>query len=300
MAGSPAANRGLHSLVLAAPFLILGFSAFLGSCASFEPPGQSSYWHPVANPYPATNAAQSSSPERPVAGAAQQAPLRATEDPAVVALRAKLVEGARSVIGSRDLSIRGRRFTMDCTGTVLAIYWYAGIDLSQDFSRLKGSGVSRIYQTLQRRNLLYTTAHPLSGDIIFWDNTYDEDGFEGQPNPLSHMGMVVSVDQGGTIAYVHYHIRRGITIDSMNLESPDVQSTDGERQPQGDQLPAPPGRSRPAARAPLACRAALPRHGPGLPPGIGPEADLEAGAATDAWPMGAHPQDRAAEQTQNH
>ncbi len=224
MAGSPAANRGLHSLVLAAPFLILGFSAFLGSCASFEPPGQSSYWHPVANPYPATNAAQSSSPERPVAGAAQQAPLRATEDPAVVALRAKLVEGARSVIGSRDLSIRGRRFTMDCTGTVLAIYWYAGIDLSQDFSRLKGSGVSRIYQTLQRRNLLYTTAHPLSGDIIFWDNTYDEDGFEGQPNPLSHMGMVVSVDQGGTIAYVHYHIRRGITIDSMNLESPDVQS----------------------------------------------------------------------------
>jgi len=223
MAGSPVANRGRHSPALAAPFLILGFSVFLGSCASFQPAGQSSYWRPVANPYPAAATAQPSSPEPSTAGA-QPAPRRATEDPGVVALRAKLVEGAQSIIGSRALSIRGRRFTLDCTGTVLAIYWYAGIDLSQDFGKLKGSGVSRIYQTLQRHDLLYTTTHPLSGDIIFWDNTYDEDGAEGEPNPLSHMGMVVSVDPGGTISYVHYHVRRGITIDHMNLESPNVQS----------------------------------------------------------------------------
>ena len=150
--------------------------------------------------------------------------MRATEDPAVIALRDKLVQGAHAVLGRNELLIRGRRFTMDCTGTVLAIYWYAGIDLSKDFPRLRGTGVSRIYQTLQRRDLLYTTAHPLSGDIIFWDNTYDENGYNGWDNPLSHMGMVVSVDPSGTIAYVHYHIRRGITIDYMNLESPNIQS----------------------------------------------------------------------------
>jgi hypothetical protein len=113
---------------------------------------------------------------------------------------------------------------MDCAGTVLAIYWYAGIDLTQDFPKLKGDGVSRVYQTLERRGLLYSTAHPLSGDIIFWDNTYDQEGSESRPNPLSHMGMVVSVNPAGTISYVHYHIRRGITIDSMNLESPNVES----------------------------------------------------------------------------
>jgi len=38
------------------------------------------------------------------------------------------------------------------------------------------------------------------------------------------MGMVVNVDPAGTISYVHYHIRRGITIDLMNLESPNVES----------------------------------------------------------------------------
>lgn len=154
---------------------------------------------------------------------ARPAPARATEDPGVVALREKLAEGAHYVLGKKQLSVRGRSFTMDCTGTVLAIYWYAGIDLARDFKQLRGNGVSRVYQTLKRRDLLYSTNRPLAGDIIFWDNTYDEGG-DGWDNPLSHMGMVVSVDDHGTISYVHYHIRRGITIDHMNLESPDVQS----------------------------------------------------------------------------
>ncbi len=222
-------GRQARTAAFAAAFIILGLSISLGSCASFSADGGE--WHPIANPYPSTGgqpAADSGSGAgdrtdavvRPVASA--PAPERATEDPAVVTLREKLVEGANAVLGRKELLIRGRRFTMDCTGTVLAIYWYAGIDLSQDFPTLRGSGVSRIYQTLQRRDLLYTTSRPLSGDIIFWDDTYDEEGSEGRPNPLSHMGMVVSVDGEGTISYIHYHIRRGITIDHMNLESPNV------------------------------------------------------------------------------
>ena len=150
-------------------------------------------------------------------------PLQATADPRVVALRAKLAEGAKSIIGAKQLVVRGKRFTMDCTGVVLAVYWYAGIDLAKDFSRFSGNGVERIYKTLERENLLYSTSEPLVGDIIFWDNTYDE-GEDGGDNPLSHMGMVVGVDDHGTISYVHYHIRRGITIDYMNLENPNVHS----------------------------------------------------------------------------
>ncbi len=191
---------------------IIGFSLLLGACATTQPNGWG--WPAVYRP---SQSLRTAHPARP-------APARATEDPAVVALRAKLVEGAKAVLGRRELYIRGRRFTMDCTGTILAIYWYAGIDLSRDFPKLNGSGVSRVYQSLQRRDLLYTTFHPLSGDIIFWDNTYDEGGYNGWDNPLSHMGMVVSVDSGHTISYVHYHIRRGITIDYMNLESPNVQT----------------------------------------------------------------------------
>jgi len=187
------------------PLAALAFAAFLASCAGIPPGGL------LGGNDPAPQV-----PERP-------APPKATEDSSVVALREKLAEGARFVLGKKSLYIRGRHFAMDCTGTVLAIYWYAGVDLSQDFNKVRGNGVTRVYQTLRRRDLLYSTSHPLSGDIIFWDNTYDEGG-DGAPNPLSHMGMVVSVDERGTISYVHYHIRRGITVDYMNLQNPNVQA----------------------------------------------------------------------------
>jgi hypothetical protein len=223
--------RQAWTAAFAAVFIILGLSMSLSSCASLGSDGGE--WRPIPNAYPSTDGRSAEDSHSGGGGptdavvqpvATSPAPDRATEDPTVVALRTKLVEGANTVLGRNELLIRGRRFTMDCTGTVLAIYWYAGIDLSQDFPKLRGSGVSRIYQTLQRRDLLYTTSRPLSGDIIFWDDTYDEDGSEGRPNPLSHVGMVVSVDAEGTISYIHYHIRRGITIDHMNLGSPNVQN----------------------------------------------------------------------------
>jgi hypothetical protein len=161
----------------------------------------------------------------PFRGPDQPPPVRATVDPAVVALRAKLGEGAKSILGAKQLVVRGRRFTMDCTGVVLAVYWYAGIDLARDFNRFSGGGVERIYKTLERENLLYSTATPLVGDIIFWDNTYDHDEDGRWDDPLSHAGMVTGVDPDGTIAYIHYHVTRGIRVDFMNLRSPAVQST---------------------------------------------------------------------------
>ena len=152
----------------------------------------------------------------------EPAPAKATIDPGTVALRSRLVQGAHSILGKKQLLVRGRRFNMDCTGVVLAIYWYAGIDLGRDFSKFKGNGVTRIYKTLERDNLLYSNDHPLPGDIIFWDNTYDENEDARWDDPLSHVGMVVEVDRDGTISYVHYHIRNGITIDYMNLRKPDT------------------------------------------------------------------------------
>lgn len=151
-------------------------------------------------------------------------PARATEDPAVVALRATLVEGAGSILGASSLVVRGRRFPMDCTGVVLAVYWYAGIDLARDFGRYAGNGVSRIFRTLEREGLLYDTAHPLAGDIVFWDNTYDANGNGTWDDPLSHVGMVTSASDDGTIEYIHHHVRKGIVIERMNLLHPGEES----------------------------------------------------------------------------
>ena len=177
-------------------WLLPGIVAFhvLVSCASFDAPAR----------------------QRPGARA------RLSSTAEVARVQEKLAEGGNYVLGRRELVIRGRRFNMDCTGTVLAIYYYAGIDLSREFDRYAGGGVMRLYQSLDAQGLVYETRTPATGDIIFWDNTYDRNG-DGQWNDsLTHVGMVMGAEEDGTIEYVHLNYRRGIIIEYMNLSSPDV------------------------------------------------------------------------------
>ena len=82
---------------------------------------------------------------------------------------------------------------MDCTGTVLAIYYYAGIDLARDFNKYSGNGVTRLYKSLQAQKLLYETRYPVTGDIIFWDNTYDRNEDGRWNDTLTHVGITAGV-----------------------------------------------------------------------------------------------------------
>ena len=136
--------------------------------------------------------------------------------------RSKLAEGGKYVLGKRRLVIRGRRFNMDCTGAVLAIYYYAGIDLTRDFDRYSGNGVMRLYSSLKAQELIYETQLPVTGDIIFWDNTYDRNRDGRWNDALTHVGMVMNASRDGTIEYVHLNYRKGIVIEYMNLRQPEV------------------------------------------------------------------------------
>ena len=184
--------------------------------------GQTAGTAPIATAFSPASVPEAAAGPSAYRSPPQTPPIRATSDPAVLALRSRLVEGARSVLGRSSLVVRGRTFGMDCTGLVLAVYWYAGVDLAKSFDRYDGNGVSRLYQELHAKNLLYSTESPLSGDLIFWDNTYDENSNGRWDDPLTHVGMVVSVDADGTITYLHYHDRKGISLDSMNLANPAV------------------------------------------------------------------------------
>ena len=143
----------------------------------------------------------------------------------------KLVEGAHEILGREKLFIRGRSFGMDCSGIVLSLYWYAGIDLTNAYIDYSGNGVTRIYRYLEDKDLLYRTLGPAPGDIIFWDNTYDKNE-DGKPNDLlTHVGMVVDVDNKGNIDYIHHNYRKGIVFARMNLNNPDTyaETVNGEQ-----------------------------------------------------------------------
>ena len=141
-------------------------------------------------------------------------------------LQEKLVEGARSFVGSSQASVNGVAFPADCSGTLLAIYAYAGIDLTDEFARKTGTGVVRLYRILEERGLLYNTKQPAVGDIIFWDNTYDRNGDGMLNDKLTHAGMVITSYGDGRVEYVHYHYSKGIVIENMDLNRPDLYTED--------------------------------------------------------------------------
>ena len=133
----------------------------------------------------------------------------------------KLIEGSHWALGRTTLNVNGRAFNLDCSGTVMAIYYYAGIDLSRDFNKYTGGGTSRIYQYLDDKKLIYNTKIPVPGDILFWDNTYDSNGDGIRNDYLTHMGIVVEVEKNGNVTYIHEHYKKGIILESMNLLFPD-------------------------------------------------------------------------------
>jgi hypothetical protein len=137
------------------------------------------------------------------------------------AVQKKLVEGAHWARGREKLVVHGTEFRMDCTGTIMAIYYYAGIDLRTCMHGYTGNGVARMYHYFKDHGLLYKTHLPKPGDIIFWDDSYDKNE-DGKANDgLTHMGMVVAVSGEGDITYVHHNYRKGIVFAQMNLLDPD-------------------------------------------------------------------------------
>lgn len=134
-----------------------------------------------------------------------------------------LLEGAESMLGQDRLVVKGKEFRIDCTGVVLAIYYYAGIDFTPAMTGYTGNGVTRMYKYLREENLLYKTEYPAPGDIIFWDHTWDAND-DGQYNDyLTHIGMVMDVDaKTGLITYVHHNYAKGIVTEYMNLTDPDT------------------------------------------------------------------------------
>lgn len=164
-------------------------------------------------------------------------------DPAVAALQRSVASAARDLVGQRVLRIRGRTYRSDCSGTIRAAYWAAGIDLDTVFAEKRGNGVARLhaiardYADLRGRVL---DPVPALGDILFWDNTYDRNGDGLWNDPLTHAGIVVSVQPDGWIEYVHYHYRKGIVVERMDLFAPndpernDAMRMRGQRAPSRD------------------------------------------------------------------
>jgi len=139
-----------------------------------------------------------------------------------------IVAAARRVLATQSTTVGDTTYSYDCTGTILTIYAHAGIYLMGLFPNYSGNGVARLHGIARDYHLLHARSLPEPGDLIFWDNTYDRNQDGNWNDPLTHAGLVIDVDEDGTVLYVHHNYRRGIVSATMNLAEPETyQSPEG-------------------------------------------------------------------------
>ncbi len=154
------------------------------------------------------------------------ADLPATLFPLPDGTRRRLVERAASLVGHRRaFEVRGVRFRGDCSGFVEAVYQAEGIPFREALSLAPEDGdssVAAIYRSVSAHGILFSSEiPPLPGDLVFFNDTYDRNGNGELDDPLTHMGIVEEILEGGTVTFLHRG-SRGVARGRMTLDTPDV------------------------------------------------------------------------------
>jgi hypothetical protein len=121
-------------------------------------------------------------------------------------------------------------YTMDCSGFVFAVYNTAvtGIFEKQK-NKIKGAnGVRIIYNRLKKLQRIYRKKIPQVADIVFFDNTYDRNANGVVDDELVHVGIVLAVNEMGTITFIHSSTSAGVTRGYANLSCPNEEKLNGE------------------------------------------------------------------------
>lgn len=114
-------------------------------------------------------------------------------------IRDRLAGAAANSVGGRPIVVGGVRYRMDCSGVAAGIYARAGVPIDDG----GGAPSTRsLYDIAARRGSL-RRSNPLPGDLVFFDDTYDANGNGLRDDPLSHVGVVEKILDGGTVLFVH-------------------------------------------------------------------------------------------------
>ncbi len=113
-------------------------------------------------------------------------------------VRARIATAAAASLGERPVVVDGQRFRFDCSGVAAGIYARAGVPLVGPAA----PDTKGLYALVAARGSL-RRSHPLPGDLVFFDDTWDENGNGRDDDPLSHVGVVERVVDDGVVVFVH-------------------------------------------------------------------------------------------------
>ena len=134
-----------------------------------------------------------------------------------------VASAAGHYVGRTKLTADGEKYRYDCSGLVDAAHARAGLDVGQKNSKALWALSDYLDVRHKRGDRLQ------AGDVVFFDNTYDQNGNGKVDDPLSHVAVVEEVADDGTATLVHKG-SKGVVRIQMNLEHPDqALSPDGTR-----------------------------------------------------------------------
>lgn len=126
----------------------------------------------------------------------------------------RVAKAAAHYIGKTSLTCNGKSYRYDCSGFVNVSYARAGYDLGL-------LNTAALYELAKEEDLYHRRRRPHVGDVVFFDDTYDRNGNGKLDDPLSHVAIVESIDDDGTITLIHKGSSKGVVRIMMNLEHPD-------------------------------------------------------------------------------
>lgn len=123
-----------------------------------------------------------------------------------------VADAAGHYVGKTVMSCSGEKFRYDCSGLVNVVHYKAGIDL-------RGQNSEGLLDMARELGVDHGGA-PKTGDVVFFDNTYDRNKNGRLDDSLTHVAVVESVDADGTVHMVHKG-SKGVVRIVMNPEHPD-------------------------------------------------------------------------------
>ena len=130
---------------------------------------------------------------------------------------ARIAQHADALVGLHSLKAV-THLPDDCTGLVRYAYAREGVELMPPQGSPGTNGVTAIWRAARAKNALHARA-PLPGDLVFFRETYDRDRDGRRDDGLTHIGVVESVEEDGTVYFVH-RSGRGVTRERLNPHRP--------------------------------------------------------------------------------
>lgn len=142
-----------------------------------------------------------------------------------------IVSAATNIIGYSYVpqASNGSYYGSDCIGFVRYCYSEAGIEVNHYNGNQGTRGTELLYYGMEDLGYTYSESNaiPNVGDIIFFDYTYDANDNDEWDDLVTHVGIVESVDEYGTVEYIHF-ASTGVKRDQMNLIYPTNLTLNGE------------------------------------------------------------------------